>query len=266
LRYIFGKGIVMKTFLQALTLLAATLCVSTAIVAQTETAKSDNKSDSKPVAIAAPAVAITATTTPTDLAKSALAAQGGEKYKAVKNMVLRGSVDLYAPNSTQSIPGGFIWVVAGEKVRIEIAAPPAISFKQIYDGQNSYSSLPNVELPPASKFGIALLAKYDQPGYTVTAIPDKKKLRGFRISDAEGNVTDFYVDAATGRVMTFLIPYNGNMFGTENKKFKEIDCLLVPQSFTQRLEMPQGAFFAEYNVKDVKLNQALGDDVFQIPN
>jgi hypothetical protein len=82
----------------------------------------------------------------------------------------------------------------------------------------------------------------------------------------DGNTTDFYIDIATARVMTFLIPYNGYTFGTENKKFKEIDGVLIPFNFTQRLEMPQGAFFAEYNVKDVKLNQALGDDVFAMPN
>ncbi len=124
--------------------------------------------------------------------------------------------------------------------------------------QRSYSSLPGVEMPPASKFGLPLLAKFDQPGYTVTALPDKKKQRGFRIADAEGNTTDFYLDAATGRVMTFLIPYNGYTFGTENKKFKEIEGVLVPIEFTQRLEMPQGAFFAEYKVKDVKAQSSAG--------
>jgi hypothetical protein len=35
-------------------------------------------------------------------------------------------------------------------------------------------------------------------------------------------------------------------------------------TFTQRLEMPQGAFFAEYKVKDVKLNTPIKDDVFAI--
>jgi hypothetical protein len=29
--------------------------------------------------------------------------------------------------------------------------------------------------------------------------------------------------------------------------------------------MPQGPFFAEYTVKEVKLNQTLGDDAFAIP-
>ena len=66
--------------------------------------------------------------------------------------------------------------------------------------------------------------------------------------------------------MSFLIPYGGYTFGTLNKKFKEVDGVLVPVSFTQRLELPMGAFFADYSVKDVKLNQPLGDDVFALPN
>ncbi len=52
------------------------------------------------------------------------------------------------------------------------------------------------------------------------------------------------------------------MFGASNSKLKVVDGVLVPYSFTWRLETPQGAFFAEYNVKDVKINQAVGDDVF----
>jgi hypothetical protein len=35
-------------------------------------------------------------------------------------------------------------------------------------------------------------------------------------------------------------------------------------NFTQRLEMTAGAFFAEYKVKDARLNQPIGDDVFLI--
>src|SRR6266508_2765148 len=259
-----------KTLLQLLPLLTLALCVSTSVFAQGDanTKATDTNAKAVPPAVkdATPAVPITATTSPVDLARAALAAQGGENYKSLKSMVLRGSVDLYAPNSTQSIPGAFVWVVAGDKVRLEIDARPAVSFKQIYDGQRSYSSLPGVDLPPASKFGLPLLAKFDQAGYTVSALPDKKKQRAFRISDADGNTTDFFIDAATGRVMSFLIPYNGYTFGTENKKFKEIDGVLIPLRSPPRLEMPRGAFFAEYNVKDVKLNQTLGDDVFAMPN
>ena len=82
---------------------------------------------------AAPAIAITAETSPKDLARAAFLAQGGEKFRAVQNMVLRGSVQLYPPNSVQSIPGSFSLVTAGDRLRMEIDARPAIVFKQIYN-------------------------------------------------------------------------------------------------------------------------------------
>jgi hypothetical protein len=212
-----------------------------------------------------PAVNITAESTPLELARAAFTAQGGEKFRQMQNLMLRGSVSLYPPNSPQSIPGAFSLVYANDKMRMEIDARPIIVFKQIYDGQQSYSSMPNVEVPPLSKFGLNVLRKFDQPGYKVSAIPNKKKLRGFRLADPEDYTTDFYIDAATGRVMEFFMYYNGYTFGTAHDKFKEVDGVLVPFSFSQRFEMPQGAFFAEYNVKEVKVNQTLGDDAFAIP-
>ena len=226
------------------------------------TAKPNGSATSNVSAIVAPT--ITATSTPIELARAALAAQGGDKFKNLKSMTLFGSVDLYPPNSAQSIPGKFAMITAGDRVRIDIDARPIFAFKQIYDGQQSYSSIPGVQMPPASKFGLPVLAKFDQPGYTVSGLPDKKKLRGFRIVDGEGNTTDFYLDPANGRVMMYLIPYNGLTFGTENSKMKEVEGVLIPFNFSQRLEMTQGAFFAEYKVKDVKLNQPIGDDVFII--
>jgi hypothetical protein len=267
-----------KTLFQSLALILLALCFSASTDAQTEA--NPKAADSKAKTVAAgttdatpataitttPVPAITATTSPLDLAKAAFAAQGGAKFKSLKNATLRGSVDLFGPNSTQSVPGGFVLVTAGDKVRMEVDARPLFSFKQIFDGQQSYSSLPGAELPPTGKFGMRVLAKFDEPGYTVTALPDKKKQRGFRIADAEGNTTDFYLDAATGRVVTYTFSFNGYNFGTENKKYKEVDGVLVPSNFTQRIEMAQGAAFAEFNVKDIKLNQAMGDDVFAMPN
>lgn len=234
------------------------------VAAQDPAAKSTNSTSVS--ASPAAAIVITPTSSPTDLARAAFMAQGGEKFRSLQNMVLRGSVQLYAPNSIQSIPGSFSIVTAGEKLRMEIDARPAVVFKQIYNGEQSYSSMPGVQVPPLTKFGLGALSRYDQPGYKLTAIPDKKKQRGFRLEDPEGYTTDFYVDPATGRVMSFLLYYNGFTFGTENSKFKEIEGVLVPFSFSQRFEMAQGAFFAEYSVKEVKLNQTLAEDAFAIPN
>lgn len=216
-------------------------------------------------AAAAPAVVITAESTPAELAKAAFMAQGGEKFRNLQNVVLRGSVQLYPPNSVQSIPGSFSLVTAGAKLRMEIDARPAIVFKQIYDGQQSYSSMPNVEMPPLTKFGLGALARYDQQGYQITALPNKKKQRAFRIVDPEGYTTDFYIDPANGRVMSFMLYYGGLTLGTEHSKFKDIEGVLVPSSFSQKFEMSMGAFFAEFSAKEIKINQQLGDDAFAIP-
>jgi hypothetical protein len=248
----------MKRFAPTLVLL---LMGSAALAQGPEATRTKGAASATTSAIPAPVV-ITANTTPLELARAALVAQGGDKFKNLKSMILFGSADLYAPNSTNSIPGKFYMVTVGDKVRIEIDARPIFNFKQIYDGQQSFSSMPGVQMPPASKFGLPVLTKYDQPGYTVSALPDKKKLRGFRIVDAEGNTTDFFIDPATARVMQYLTPYNGYTFGTENLKFREVEGVLIPINFSQRLEMTQGAFFAEYKVKEVKLNQPVGDDVF----
>ena len=214
---------------------------------------------------AAASITITPETTPLDLARAAFAAQGGEKFRSLQNMILRGSVQLYPPNSVQSIPGSFSLVTAGPKLRMEIDARPAIVFKQIYDGQQSYSSMPNVEMPPLTKFGLGALSRFDQPGYQISAIPDKKKQRGFRLVDPDGFTTDYYLDSKTGRVMSFFLYYAGVTLGTENSKFKEVEGVLVPFTFSQKFEMPMGAFFAEFSVKEVKMNQQLPDDAFAIP-
>jgi hypothetical protein len=256
----------LKKFIAFMSFVALVGCVSLSAYAQGEAAGKTGAGTPANGTGAAP-IAITATTTPIDLARAAFVAQGGEKFRSLKSLVLTGSVNLYAPNSTQSLPGQFVIVTAGGRLRMEVNAPPILSFKQIFDGQHSYSSLPNVpEFPAPNKFGLAVLAKFDQSGYTVTALPDVKKQRGFRITDGEGNATDFYLDPTTARVMNYSSLVNGVTFATDNRKMKEVDGLLVPYSFTQRLEMTQGTAFAEYNVKDVKVNQPIGDDVFAIPN
>lgn len=249
-------------FLKSLAIVVCVLCFTATLFAQEQT---DPKPATNGASPAAPAIVITPETTPIDLARAAFAAQGGEKFRSVQNMILRGSVQLYPPNSVQSLPGSFSLVTAGPKLRMEIDARPAIVFKQIYDGQNSYSSMPNVEMPPLTKFGLGALSRFDQPGYQISAIADKKKQRGFRLVDPDGYTTDYYLDPRTGRVMSFFLYYNGVTLGTENSKFKEVEGVLVPFSFSQKFEMPMGAFFAEFSVKEVKMNQQLGDDAFAIP-
>jgi hypothetical protein len=249
----------MKSFIGVLLL---GLLFSIPVAAQEQKAAAPANGEAAPPA---PAVTITDKSTPTELARAAFIAQGGEKFRGLQNVVMRGSVQLYPPNSVQSIPGAFTLVTAGPKLRMEIDARPAIVFKQIFDGEQSYSSMPNVEMPPLTKFGLGALARYDQAGYQITALPNKKKQRAFRIVDPDGYTTDFFIDPANGRVMSFLLYYGGFTLGTEHSKFKEIEGVLVPWSFSQKFEMSMGAFFAEFSAKEVKINQPLADDAFAIP-
>lgn len=246
--------------------MALCLIAGAAVVSYSQDPKGAQPNNGKPAATiaAVTTAAITATSPPLDLARAALAAQGGEKFRNMKSLVLIGDVDLYAPNSAQSVAGKFVMVqAAGDRYRLEVQSP-VVQFRQIFDGQQSYSSLPGVTIPNPSKFGLGLLTKFDQPGYSVTALPDKKKQRAFRITGPEGNTTDFFVDSVTGRVVTFTVPFAGNVFAVEQKNMKEMEGILVPYSLTQRFETPQGAYFAEYKVKTANVNQPLGDDVFVI--
>src|SRR4051794_16153704 len=86
-----------------------------------------------PVPAAAIGPSISATTAPADLAKAALESLGGDKYRNLKSMVVKGSADLYAPNQTQSIPAQFVLVTSGERMRLEVQSS-FFSFRQIYDG------------------------------------------------------------------------------------------------------------------------------------
>jgi len=247
----------------ALTLIIFFLIICPALAQTPDASKSNGKTSTETRAIPAP-LAITDKSTPMELARAALAAMGGEKFKSLKSTTMIGSANLYAPNQSQSIPGSFAIVTVGDKLRIDINAQPIFTFKQIYDGQRSFSNIPGVEIPPPSKFGLSIIGKFDREGYTVSALPDKKKQRGFRIVDSEGNTTDFYIDPATALVSEFIIPYNGMTLGSSISKYKEFEGVLIPVNFSQRFEMPAGAYFAEYKVKDVRLNAPIGDDMFVI--
>lgn len=218
-----------------------------------------------PANVAATKNGIAATATPLELARATYQSQGGDKYRALKNIVLFGSADLYAPDSAQTLSGKFGMISSGDRVRLEVQSP-LFNFTLVSDGARTYTSMRGFELPPAGAFGIPVLLKFDQPGYVVTALPEKKKERGFRITEPEGMATNFYVDAATGRLLRFEVPYGSYTYGFEFKNMKEIEGVMIPLNFTQRILTPQGSFFAEFKVKDAKLNQDLPTDTFNIPN
>lgn len=239
---------------------AAALLAACCVCAPAQQKAADKSAAPQTAVASAPAPA-----TPLELARAAYAAQGGDKYRDLKNIVLLGSADLYSPNSAQSLSGKFGMITAGDRLRLEVQSP-LFGFSLVSDGVRTYSSMRGFELPSASRFGVPVLLKFEQPGYAVTALSGSKKERGFRITDPEGNATDFYVDAATNRLSRFEVPYGSYTYSVEFKSMKEIEGVFIPTSFVQRISSTQGSFYAEFKVKDAKINQELPDTTFVIPD
>lgn len=252
-------------------LLFCLMALTTNVLAQTDKSK-DNKAGKQPALIQpADTVAkpgIKSDSTPLELAKAALAAHGGDKFKTMKSLTEIGSADVAMPGSAQTMTVGYKLILAGDKFRFEINSPFA-NFQQIYDGENLYASMGGSDVPPLSKIGINLIAKAEDKGYTVSAVPDKKKRRGFRISTPEGYNTDFYLDPATAQVMSFESKFTVRnrevSTAVEHDKFREVEGVLVPEKFSQRFDVGGNTFYANFKAKEILVNTTIADDVFAMP-
>lgn len=201
------------------------------------------------------------------VARATLLAHGGDKFKNAKSIVMRGTVEVSAPNSAQTLPATFNIILAGEKYRFDIAAPPIINFQQIFDGEQTYSSMAGISLPPLNRLGLPLLAKIETSGFVVSALPEKSKKKGFRITSPEGYYTDFIIDEKTSQVKEYESSYefNGRTATTSVSidKYRNVDGILLNERFSQRLDMGQFTSYASFKTSDITVNTEIGDDVFK---
>lgn len=226
-----------------------------------------------PPAAQAPKTAVTSSPAALALARAALKAQGGDNFVKMTSLVIHGSVDISSPGTVQTLPAKFVVITAGDNCRVDLQTP-LFRLQQVYDGRDNFVNLAGMNMPPVTKFGLNLLTKLDAPGYKVTELPEKKRQKGFRITDPEGNFTDFYTDAASGQVVSYTIQTSVRTKGgkeamlqlaVEHKKMQMVEGVLVPFNFIQRIDTPRGSFFAEYKVKAAKLNQPISSKVFTVP-
>lgn len=213
-------------------------------------------------------VVITAQSTPLELAKAAQAAHGGDKFKSLKSILIRGTADISAPGSTQTMSTTFFVVTAGDMSRFELNNPMA-PITQIFDGTNLYNSFRQVQIPPMSRLTISLLQKIEDRGYTVSALPDRKKKRAFRVLTPDGYATDFYIDTTTGLVESIESKFtvDGREISTSiaQDKYRSVDGLMVPEKFSQRMDFGGMSFYASFKAKDVLVNSELPENTFVIP-
>jgi hypothetical protein len=202
-------------------------------------------------------------TTPEDIAKAAVAAHGGDKFKQMKSLLVAGTVDV-AGSPTYVIPATFRFITAGERYMFELNNPIS-PLKQVFDGKQTYSS--GYQLPPMTSLGFPLLARAGDTGYRVTALPDaRKKKKGFRITTPDGFYTDFFVDEKSGQIRGYESSYdiNGQIATTSVAidDFQTVEGIVVPKKYSQRFDLGQMTAYANFNTKQILVNSAIGDDVF----
>lgn len=222
----------------------------------------EKKDEKKSVAV----VELKADLSPIDLAKTALKAHGGDKFKEMKSLVVKGTADV-SGSPSQTIPATFAFVSKGEKYRIDINNPFQ-PLKQVFDGQNTSSSVPNFSFPPLNRIGLALLPKIGEKDYTVTALEDKKKKFAFRITSPEGYYTDFFLDEKTGQVKSYQSSFdvNGRTVTTavDFDKFREVEGVLVPEKYSQRFELSNMTIYSAFKAKEILVNSEVSDDIFKM--
>lgn len=254
--------------MKKLYILALVLISAIGVNAQNDAKKQEDKIQKtaavKPAAASA-AITIKADATPLELAKIALAAHGGDKFKNMKTLVIRGTADV-SGSPTQTIPATFDFVTKGEKYRINIANPFQ-PLKQVFDGEQTVSSIPNFSFPPLNRIGLALLPKIEEKGYTVTTLAEnKKKKAAFRVTSPEGYYTDFFLDEKTGQVKSYQSSFdvNGRLVTTavDIDKVREVEGVFVPEKYSQRFELSNLTIYSSFKAKEILVNSEVADDVF----
>ena len=204
---------------------------------------------------------------PLDVAKAALKAHGGDKFKNMKTLVVRGTAEI-SGSPTTTFPAAFAMILSGEKYRLEISNPFQ-PFKQVYDGQQTQSSVNNFTLPPINRLGLPLLQKIENENYTVSALSEKfKKKKGFRITSPEGFYTDFLTDEKTGQVKSYeaSYDYNGRNITTsvEIDKVLDVKGVIIPERYAQRFDLGQLTIYADFKAKEILVDSEVADDVFRL--
>jgi hypothetical protein len=212
--------------------------------------------------------AVSKTQTPLELAKATLTAHGGDKFKNMKTLVVRGTADV-SGSPTATFPATFAMILSGDKYRLEVANP-VTPFKQIYDGQQTSSSI-GFSLPPINRLGLPLLQRIEEKDFTISALPEKsKKKTGFRIIAPEGFYTDFFIDEKTGLVKSYESEYEirGRTITTsvEIDKVRDVEGIKIPERYAQRFDLGQVTIYANFKAKEILVNSTVANDVFMISN
>lgn len=236
------------------------------IFAQTDKKAKPNEKDKTANTVQAGG-ALSKTQTPLELARATVKIYGGDKFKNMKTLVVRGVADV-SGSPTTTFSGTFATIYSGDKYRLEISNPFQ-PFKQIYDGQQTSSSISGFNLPPINRLGLPLLQHIEEQGFTVSDLSGKSKGKaGFRITSPEGFYSDFLIDEKTGLIKSYESSYeiNGRSVTTsvEIDKVRDVEGVKVPERYAQRFDLGQFTIYANFKAKEISVNSPVADDVFAV--
>jgi hypothetical protein len=255
-----------KTLITASVILCALIWI-VKVNAQADKSKSQEKTvqnNKAQTSSVLPKVALKPDATPSEMAQAAILAHGGDKFRNMKSLVMRGTVDVTSSTFNQSFAGNFAIVFKDDKYRLQIQTP-FVQFVQSFDGTETYSSVGNFRLPPINRLGFQLLQKNGVDKFKTEALPEGKK-RGFRLVSPEGFATDFFLDEKTGQVKSYSSTYQFNNRSAttvvENDKFRDVSGVLLPERYAQRFESGGQIFYTDFKVKEILVDSEVADDIF----
>jgi len=209
----------------------------------------------------------TSTNTAVETAKAALAAHGGDKLKALKTLIIRGSADVTMSAFNQAFPASFAMVIAGQRYRLEVQSQFQ-TLKQVYNGKEMSSSISGFSLPPVTSLGFPLLPHIGDTGYVISPLAEAGKKIGFRMTTPDGFYTDFLIDEKTHQIKGYesSYDYNGRTITTSVviDKYRIVDGITVPEKYSQRFDLGQMTAYADFKAKEILINSPVADDVFSI--
>lgn len=204
---------------------------------------------------------------PLELAKTTVKIYGGDKFKNMKTLVVRGTANV-SGSPTMTFPATFATIYSGDKYRLEVNNQLQ-PFKQTFDGEQTYSSINGFNLPPLNRLGLPLLQHIDEKGFVIAALPEKSKGKsGFRITSPEGYYTDFFIDTKTGLIKSYESSYDfrGRAITTsvEIDKVRDVEGIKVPERYAQRFDTGQITIYADFKATDILVNSPVADEIFSI--
>lgn len=205
-------------------------------------------------------------------------ALGGKTYLQQRSQIGRGTGTFTLPTMPQPIQvsaATFYELHSGpesaSKHRVELTLPIG-ELIQAFDGEVGWVSMAGrlneqtARMKETQHYGINLLRRLDQPGITARPQDDEylkeKPCKVVELSDGEGHVTRFYLEAETRLVFKVAFSSAGLMTERYYSDYREIAGIRVPHRIITLQNEEQ---VSEFELSEVEVNSPIDDALFRIP-